>query len=299
MGSTPTTDEDWIIHSINIHGVFFERLCQTIINGSGSWRVTKTNYPVEFPPPHRSIRGQESALDIAAEHRSHRAEVVLLVECKKHNPEFVNWIFFPKQRPSSTDIYFVQQITNSPSSQTQWDTFLSFEKKTEGVIIADEARETRASYENYKRQDKTKTSNTAIADAARQVALATQSIVFEEAQYSRMLSGREPGMQLPYHRKVFVPAIVTNARLLSCTFDPRDVSPRTGEIDFAKARLEEKPYLVYEYPIPRVLQYPPPNIAEEIVKNRLELYARMHILVIHSNALAATLPELPALLNLY
>ena len=48
--SEPSTDEEWTIHAINIHGLFFERWCQDIISKSNTWRVRYVNYPVEFPP---------------------------------------------------------------------------------------------------------------------------------------------------------------------------------------------------------------------------------------------------------
>lgn len=32
MSKPPSTDHEWIIHSINIHGVFFERWCQKTIS---------------------------------------------------------------------------------------------------------------------------------------------------------------------------------------------------------------------------------------------------------------------------
>ena len=62
--STPSTEQEWIIHSINIHGVFFERSCQEIIAKNGLWKVKAVNFPVEYPPPSGPLRGKESALDI-------------------------------------------------------------------------------------------------------------------------------------------------------------------------------------------------------------------------------------------
>src|SRR5215216_6045661 len=88
----PQTDEEWTIHSLNIHGTFFERWCQRAISESPSWRPAKTNVPVSFPLE----GGKESELDIQAEFNSSGLRVALLIECKKNNPDFVDWIFFPK-----------------------------------------------------------------------------------------------------------------------------------------------------------------------------------------------------------
>jgi hypothetical protein len=97
MNKEPKTQEEWTLHALNIHGIFFERLCQRLISESEGWTVRTTNYPVEFPPPNGPIRGKESALDIRAERDWPEHRITILIECKKNNTEFVNWIFFKKR----------------------------------------------------------------------------------------------------------------------------------------------------------------------------------------------------------
>src|SRR6266513_852053 len=94
----PTTHDEWTLHSINIHGVFFERLCQNVVAKNQYWKLISTNYSVEFPPPSGPIRGTESSADIVARRRYDNFDlsVTLTIECKKNNPELVNWVFFPK-----------------------------------------------------------------------------------------------------------------------------------------------------------------------------------------------------------
>jgi hypothetical protein len=53
--SDPQTNDQWTIHSINIHGLFFERWCEEIIRSTNELKVVSTNYPVEFPPPKWTI----------------------------------------------------------------------------------------------------------------------------------------------------------------------------------------------------------------------------------------------------
>jgi hypothetical protein len=223
------------------------------------------------------------------------------VECKKNNPEFVNWVLFPKQHKSETDSFFTHDIrtTPPPDQNHGWRVQHSFDRKTHDVVIADEARETRATYADYKRGDKAKTSNSAIADAARQVALATQAIVTEELDRPRRLGWLAPGQPIIPLRHNFVPAIVTTARLLTCRFAPEDVNAKTGEIEFAKATLEEVPFLIYEYPLPRTLQFDPDDHSYGIGTGNSppEFFTKMHIVIIQSESLSELLPELPAKLN--
>jgi len=100
MTDDPQSDHDWTIHSLNIHGIFFERWCRKIIRGSSSWALVSTNYPVAYKPIDSHWTWRESELDIRAIHGGYqgrsqnRLYLTLLIECKKNNPEFGEWIFF-------------------------------------------------------------------------------------------------------------------------------------------------------------------------------------------------------------
>jgi hypothetical protein len=43
QGTGPQTDEEWTIHSLNVHGLFFERWCQQQIAQAKGWKVVATN----------------------------------------------------------------------------------------------------------------------------------------------------------------------------------------------------------------------------------------------------------------
>src|SRR2546425_12038665 len=111
MATTPVSDHDWTVHSINIHGVFFERWCQKVVSETQGWSLDSTNYPVEFPSPNGPLRGKESTLDIRASRVSGDHKLWLLIECKKNNPEFINWVFFSKFR-TPLDAFNISQVEN-------------------------------------------------------------------------------------------------------------------------------------------------------------------------------------------
>ncbi len=229
----PETENDWAIQAINIHGGFFERWCRRQIYKASPWKVRSVNYPVEFPPQ----SGTMSALDIRAELPVGRHLLTLCIECKKNNPDFVDWVFFPHDRP--TRDVLVSHIVNRPYSASHWHV-------NGGVIslhgaelpMTDEGRETRGQYLARKGGDKTKTSNAAISDASRQVALATQAIATEEIAFSSALRGHSA--QPAYERQIFLPIIVTTAQLYLCDFDVDDVDPTTGTIELEKASLRPR-----------------------------------------------------------
>lgn len=286
----PTTDDEWTIHVLNIHGLFFERWCQQTIRDTPGLVVTSTNYPVEFPPPRNGLRGRESALDIRAEHNDWHKRLTLIIECKKNNPEFVNWVFSPPPSPKHSNSLSVPVILNKslPDTPVGWEVKTNLTRVyLDSLQYADEARETKRAYQSTPSdKSKTKTSNAAVSEAAYQVALATQAIFLEEIENSsKRGKSANSTTTMPWNMQAIIPVIVTSAHLFTCTFDPRDVDPSTGEIPHDKAQLIEHPYLAFTYSLPRHLQY----ISEEAAKNlspaQLDAYMRMQIMVVHSGKL--------------
>src|SRR5581483_9079835 len=97
----PITDADWTAHSLTIQGTLFELKCQEVIAKTLGWKLISTSYPVEFPVTRDASavnRSKASNLDIWIEYVPEFGiyRSIVLVECKKCNPEFVDWVFFPK-----------------------------------------------------------------------------------------------------------------------------------------------------------------------------------------------------------
>jgi hypothetical protein len=62
MSQEPQANDEWTIHSLNIHGIFFQRWCKVVIAHSNGWKHLHSEYPVEFPPVSGTKRGDESAI---------------------------------------------------------------------------------------------------------------------------------------------------------------------------------------------------------------------------------------------
>lgn len=56
---------------------------------------------------------------------------------------------------------------------------------------------------------------------------------------------------------IFIPIIVTNAKLFLCKFDPKDIDPELGHIT-KDPDYVTKDVLIYEYPTPKEVQFPEP-----------------------------------------
>lgn len=288
---TQNSDSDWTIHSLNIQGTFFERWCQETVKKS-HWNVISTNYPVEFPPHNGPFMGEQSALDVYAQLAKKTILLTLLIECKKNNPGFIDWVFFPHPNANHPKHFTGSLIGNKPveSVENRWETSASLSPmiSLEWIPTSD-AWETRGSYSKYKDGDKTKTSNSAISKAAHQIALAAKAIFNEELINNKALSTHA---KIPYIHQIFIPTIVTTAKLFTCKFDPKDIDEKTGEIPYSKAKLEEQPYLLYEYPLPVPFHSTPFDKVGVLKTGNKDFGTRMDIIVVNSSKLSEFLSKL-------
>ena len=139
----PQSQEDWTVHSLNIHGVFFERRCRLAVSETPDWRVLATNYPVEFPPPNGPWRGKEGSLDIWARREQNDLVVTdVLIECKKANPDFVNWIFFPSDGAIGSERFQFGKGTNiaEAGAPSGWTKQFAIANGTTDLLVANDAR---------------------------------------------------------------------------------------------------------------------------------------------------------------
>lgn len=287
---TLKTSEQHAIHALNIHGIFFERKCQEVVRNANGWHIQETNYPVEY-------HSEVSNLDIWAESEEHVTRIELPIECKKNNQDFVDWIFFPQPTHRPVNSLFQMIQVRNTSTGNAWKTNREFRWLEHNLVIADEGRETKGDYLKIKqRQDWTKTSNTAITDAARQITLATQALIEQEYRVLEELKGINQKQNIsgtpPYYQLLFFPTIVTNAQLFTCQFQDADVDLSTGEIPPDKAVLLPCPYLMFDYPVPVALQRKPQDMGEEYTRKALRKTARMSIFVVQSKSLPAFLSQL-------
>lgn len=283
----PTTNEEWAIHAINIHGFFFERRCQEVVANAKGWSIVDTNYPVTYGD-------QNSNLDIWAEREFKNSygdvrRFTLPIECKKNNPDFVDWIFFPQSTHRTTEpwLHGISPRDNiirgginkiiPPYKHELWSL-------THNLVVADEARETKGDYTKVqKQQDKTKTSNDTITKAAKQITLATQSLVSQERKLLEMsdFSTYNP----PYRYHFFLPTIVTTAQLYICEFENNAIRLDNGEIPIDKAKLVPYPYLIFNYAVLSTLQTKVKDIQQVGTDRGIFIQlARFPIFVVQSEA---------------
>jgi hypothetical protein len=280
----PESEHDWTIHALNIHGAFFERWAAEVIARQPGWRVRATNYPVRIPLDPRPP-GKESSIDIVATAVRTRVLVNLVIECKKNNPEFTNWIFFRKgtqQQLMLPGLSYGEYHFDEPPS---WY-IVRRPLVLDNVSVADEGREARGNYREHKRGDsKTRTANAAISEAAYQVALGAQALAWEEEDRAEAFDETERVHVLPertWRDQTFVPVILTTANLKIASFMPDAVDPATGEIAYSDVTLSDAPYLIYDYALPRHLQAANRRIEHLVTEDDANVWSRLHIAVVNS-----------------
>jgi hypothetical protein len=303
----PSSEEEWRTHVLNIHGTPFEHLCHDLLQESPDWTVRSSRYPVEYPPSFiadMALQTKNSELDLwgTTTRQDFGIKIDLLVECKKNNPEYTDWVFFHPRTdlcPLIQTIQFYEPRMHFRSGGVLPPSGLwSFRRKPlpleTNIITTDDGREIKEEYQikwleaAQKKQHSLaknlmKTSNTAITDAAYQIALATQAILFQETTNWNDQQKRDPQpLRLPW-RQVFLPVIVTTARLHTCYFSSTAVDVKTGNVSPDQVQYQEHPYLFFTYALPPALQYQPDDSrAKYRSDGDREQLARFPILVVQS-----------------
>lgn len=293
MSQNLKTQEQWTAHALNVHGSFFERKCSAIVDGLAEWTVVSRNYPIEYPLPRAGVRGKESALDIRA--RSTAAVDGFMhdiqIECKKANPDFVNWIFFPTE--SSAGLQIATASVLQANGDAPWQVQRGVLNAPISKPVASEAREVRGSYLDYKNQkDKTKTANAAIQEASYQVALANRAVVEEDANLFDRESATGSNEQPNWVRRSYLPLIVTTARLFYARFDVDRVSLTTGEIPVDAVKFEDVKTVIYQYSVPKHLQHSLVSSHPLSDEQQAEAVSRLSIFVVQAESLASFLADL-------
>jgi len=179
----PTTEEEWRTHVLNIHGTPFEQICEHHLRHAPDWTFRSSRYPVEFPPSYSPQVSQtkNSELDLWGNCFSSSLKIELLVECKKNNPEYTDWVFFPTTNPAPT-FPSIRGVKYSPPQTDPihpWtaNSHILYLVPPTNIPITGDGREIKGDYQTRSQQNQNsgkqliKTSNAAITEAAYQIAL--------------------------------------------------------------------------------------------------------------------------------
>jgi hypothetical protein len=198
------------------------------------------------------------------------------------------------KRPTKKYRFTTTTTKSEPGAgaNSKWTHQVAVQTASAIEFISNDSREVRGDYSKNRQGDKTKTSNAAIQEAAYQVAIAQRAIVQRDSELLAKAQKANGLQGPPWKTKVYLPIIVTTANLYQVNFDINDVSIKTGEVINTAPTLSPVNSLIYEYPLPKVLQHTPLDPMIELDDTNLDLFSRMDIFVVRSAHLQKFLDEL-------
>lgn len=189
-------------------------------------------------------------------------EFRLCIEVKKNDPRYSDWCFFQQKKTSDPMTLIQKSIrntglvslfmvpeTNIYSNEVWVQAFQSHYWDPFKHIVCDFALalQNEEVKKEYYKSEKTK-----VDDAARQIIKGTYGLIIE-----RVLHQVSTGTGYTNTREIFVPIVVTNANLLLCMFDQKDIDPKTGHIT-KDPKYTKVDAIIYQLPAPKEVHFPDP-----------------------------------------
>ena len=212
-----------------------------------------------------SFELSERSIDIIADRiiDSDR-RIRLCIECKKLNPKYTEWCFFQQQelinRPhvifTSRKNAGVAILFRLPKTTRYGnELFLSLERKFFDLEMFPKRQ---ADFGIALTNQRLKgvfynTEKTVVDQACRQIIEGTYGLSLESL-ISQILAGNAESYQ---NADIFIPIIVTNAKLKYCKFEPNKINPNSAHIE-KEPQYDNIESITYEYNSPKTVQYPEP-----------------------------------------
>lgn len=300
-------DQERMTHALNVEGIFFQSKCAKEVEKAG-FELRFMEYPVSYPKNKPIEKTVESTLDIFAEKianphfDSKKWAINLLIECKKANPKFKDWVFFKKikthlgtdelllnatmlkniKRGKHWKINFDKIVTKEPFQYFEQN-YISVPPDIKNPIrqsldICYDGRELKGDYE---KKNAWKSSTERIQSACMQISIALRSFMFETFQYQFKLFFEKMD---PDDINYYIPIIITTANLFTVDYKIKDIDLGKGEIEESKPKFDSVPWLVYEYPLESYLQLKTEGLWDYHLSDR-EKTRKLHIFIVNSKAL--------------
>jgi len=254
----PKDIKDKITNALNVAGTFFPLTCAEAIKKSG-WNILDMEYPVAIKEGF--TRNIDSRLDIWASYKVVEGEYLLaMVECKKNDPKYKTWVFFPKYtKLENLPLFQFNTITcklkegrETPQSSADINITTRLDCRHfpdigyhRRINPNDPLPETY--YECREVKDNWQSTGKNIYDACSQVAIALHSLMKEQS--SKYLCAFFEKNKKILRFQTFIPIVITTANLLTCKFDIKDINLEKGEVPPEKVTYKPMNWVAYEFPL--------------------------------------------------
>jgi hypothetical protein len=274
--------------ALNDEGYLFQKYCARKIQESG-WVIDAEEYPIS----------DTLSLDLkVTKFTNETSREIAVIEVKRQDPERKRWIFFKDEKISQAPFFFQGHVLNTLSSGRY--------NKREGVVrsvmecLSEEELEMPQYhtvgveiYKDFKNQATNWKSNSEIIfKSCFNVALGVNHLFDAEANALHRTI-RYGIKRLEKEKKTFrwqywlggciIPIVITSAPLVSVAFDPESMDISTFKVNFDNISSENQKWLVYDFPLPKSLQYNPTDVRQMFSEDR---YAKMQIFIVNGKYVA-------------
>jgi len=286
---------DFLFNAVNEQGYLFQGACEHALRVNEKitdWEVKAVEYPVIFG---EEFSRAETRVDIILHAKGlDSPELYALVECKRTNPSYINWIFgapdlpFGEPQFSTLGLQCSRVLSNSPLVVNRLVEHLHF-----GICTY--------AANNWLEAKKGQKSRTSTPQNIENVFIQVLRGIggFAQEQLSQRYKGRQP------FETFYIPVVVTTAKLYVAYYKLEDIDLSTGTID--KDRIlfgskgspaEEEPWVVVDYncldDLPGIGVSKPtiPYEALSVDPSILQKYKSRSVFVVNSNNLVKFFSEL-------
>lgn len=218
-------------NSLNETGFFLEKKIRKLLeeNELTEWKPKYYDRPFAYPPRNGPIKGFEGRVDIVAEKMCTAGLGYSFIECKRANPEYCDWIFFPASEQSQF-FYNMKEKKSIGCGSVNIPAL-------ENIVLCDVGVGVKEKWTNRKVADANE-----VEKACEQTCHALVGIGIVD-----LLVRSDTELR-------FFPIVITTANLFITEYDAKDIDIANGKIN-SNLNLKPVDWLYFNYPIPQYLHF--------------------------------------------
>jgi len=222
-------------NSLNETGFFLQKKIEEILKDSktAGWALKYCDRPFAYPPRNGPIKGSEGRVDIIAEKMCSAGLGYSFIECKRANPEYCDWVFFPAYEQRQ----FFYSLHNKKSVGCGSIRISDFHDSVLcdiGVGIKEKG---------------TDRGNRKVADANE------IEKVCEQTCHALVGVGVTDLSLRSNDHLQFFPLVITTANLFIAEYDAENIDISNGKIATVNLQLKSVDWIYFNYPMPQYLHF--------------------------------------------
>jgi len=241
------------------------------------------------------IELEETSIDVIgiASSSDDKLSFLLCIECKKLDPEYVDWIFFDVKSKQPMNLIaknivsqgFVSLFKIPPTTKKSNEIHVDLNKFNWDPFKHPHSNSSLAISNEKLDKNTYKTKKSLVDNASRQIIKGMYGLILNKLQH-QILTG--DGYE--NFTEIFVPIVVTTANLKICKANPEDIDPKTGYTT-KEPEYENVDSIIFECLPPKSVKFPHPEFNSLSLEHRYALL-KWHVLILSPNGFVKFLNDL-------